>query len=325
MNRNTYIILPLRHTILHKQIRLVDKRYSLKFFLLVAGALFLAVSFWISPNEDIQQLIFLITIIVAGIPHGSLDYYIEKKTLQSGKQSLTLYRFLAGYLLKMVTYGILWIALPTLALIVFIGLTAYHFGEIDWPSHKRSRTDSILYTLYGLQLILFLIIKNIAVASPILEVLVRNQITSDQWILWGTTALPFILGTIVISTVLLIIFHTKIGWTKSILFQFLAQTSILFSILYTLPLYLSFSFYFGLWHSFLSFNLIRKQLSLSNDSTGWLRLAKLALPFTVVAWLGIVALLSLQTNSTWLLLSNLFIIIAILTLPHNLVFTRIRV
>jgi beta-carotene 15,15'-dioxygenase len=297
----------------------------LNYYLLLAGIILLILSFWFLPDEPVQQSIFFISIILSGIPHGSLDYYVEKETLKARKQNITLAGFLAGYLLKMAAYALVWLAAPTLALLIFIGLTAYHFGEIDWPVQKRSRSESTLYTLYGLQLIIFIIVKNITIASPILELLVRHQVTSEQWIFWGTTALPYCMGSITASALVLIIFHRKIGWTKSMLLQFITQTAILCSILYALPLYMSFSFYFGCWHSLLSFNLVRKQLSLSNDSNGWFTLGRLALPFTAIAWLGIILLVGIQLNSTWLALSNLFISIAVLTLPHNLVFTRIRV
>jgi len=302
-----------------------DERFSLKSYLLLAGLCFLAIPYLFPLSESIQQIIFLASIIVSGIPHGSLDYHVEKHTLQNSRIDLTLKGFLIGYLFKMAAYALSWFVLPSAALLVFIGLTAYHFGEIDWPAHKRSRTDAFLYSLYGLQLISFIIIKNIETAAPILELLVRDALAAELWIAWGTTVLPYLMGSIVLSFILLILGHQQLGWKGEMLVQFLVQSIFLFAIIYFLPLYLSFAFYFGVWHSFLSFNLVRKQLSLSNDSRGWFKLAKLALPFTALAWLGILVLVFIQLSSAWLLFSNLLIIIAVLTLPHNLVFTRIRV
>jgi Brp/Blh family beta-carotene 15,15'-monooxygenase len=118
-----------------------------------------------------------------------------------------------------------------------------------------------------------------------------------------------------------------LGLSIAILIQFCLQTIVLMMIIFALPLYLGFGFYFGAWHSLLSFNLIRKQMNLTNTISGWLLLIKKALPFTIVAWLGIIALLIFQTHmqTEWLAISNLFMGIAILTLPHLQVFTKIKV
>jgi Brp/Blh family beta-carotene 15,15'-monooxygenase len=130
----------------------------------------------------------------------------------------------------------------------------------------------------------------------------------------------------VINAILLIAFYKILKWDKKDLLFFLAQSLMLCLIVYQLPLYLSFGFYFGFWHSGLSFNLIRKQMNLADTIEGWFNLIKRAIPFTLIAWLGIfiLILLSSQIYTQLLILTNLFIGISILSLPHLQVFTKIK-
>lgn len=295
-------------------------------YLLLFGAILAIATVAIPIHPNSQLVFFIVIILLTGVPHGSLDFFIEKQTQKEASQKLLLPKFLVKYLLNMLLYGIVWWLMPTLALVLFIGLTAYHFGEIDWPVRMQTQLDAVLYTLYGLQLIIFIITSHVAAAAPILQQIVQQTISTDTWVQWGDTG--FIYSSVGLTTQLLLlaVFYKKLGWTASVLQQFVIQSVILIAIIYVLPLYLSFGFYFGIWHSLLSFQLIRKQMQLSNSATGWATLIKKALPFTIIAWLGIAALIVLQTQNPtqWLAISNLFVGIAILTLPHLQVFTKIK-
>ncbi len=227
----------------------------------------------------------------------------------------------------MVCYGIAWWLFPTLSLIAFILMAAYHFGEIDWPLRRDTKIDAALYTLYGFLLIAFILTSHISSAAPILETIVQNKVSTAFWLKWGTVLFPYSCLLLGLHILILFYIHSRLGWEKKVLFQFLAQSILLIVIIYWLPLYLSFGFYFGLWHSFISFNLIRKQMKLANDYAGWIYLVKKAIPFTAIALLGIFFLMfvSQVSDTEWWVLSNLFIGIAILTLPHLQVFTKIKV
>lgn len=226
----------------------------------------------------------------------------------------------------MLVYGIIWWLLPVVALIAFLVMAAFHFGEIDWPRRRDTKLDAVLYTVYGFLMIAFILTSHIRSAAPILETIVQQQIRATFWLTWGSLLFPYcalLLGLLVVSLLML---HRRLGWEKKVAYQFALQTLVLVSIIYWLPLYLSFGFYFGLWHSLISFNLIRKQMNLSNDRTGWSFMMRKAIPFTAIAWLGIFVLLVLTRTfqTEWLVLSNIFVGIAILTLPHLQVFTKIK-
>ena len=295
-------------------------------YILLLGVMLALITMIVPLNQSSQLVFFIVIILLTGVPHGSLDFFVEKQIQKQASQKIVLAKFLIRYLLNMLLYGIVWWVLPTVALVLFIALTAYHFGEIDWPLRKHPKLDAILYTLYGFQLIVFIITSHIAMAAPILQQIVQQQIPTTVWIQWGNIGYISCGVGLAIQLLLLAAFYKKIGWTIQVLQHFILQSIVLIGIIYILPLYLSFGFYFGIWHSLLSFQLIHNQMQLPNNAAGWATLIKKALPFTIIAWVGISALIVLQTQTPtqWLVISNLFVGIAILTLPHLQVFTKIK-
>lgn len=299
----------------------------IKQYLLLSGLLLALLTAFVTIHPTIQLILFGITIVLTGVPHGSLDYFVEKQILAQASKQISMATFLAKYFLNMLLYAVVWYVFPTVALLLFIGLTAYHFGEIDWPTRHQFKLEKLCYSLYGLLFIIFIITSHINFAAPILFEVVQQRISISTWLYWGDQLFFYSLFGLVAQLLILLIFNDKLGWSIAILIQFCIQTIFLMMIIYALPLYLGFGFYFGAWHSLLSFNLIRKQMSLANNISGWLILIKKALPFTIVAWLGIIALIVFQTHTQteWLAISNLFIGIAVLTLPHLQVFTKINI
>jgi beta-carotene 15,15'-dioxygenase len=81
-------------------------------------------------------------LLVVGVPHGALDIEL----LRNGKHNLgdlALVFCVLGYVgLVLVTLGIWWI-FPGLALIVFLALSAYHFGG-DWTGLERTSERTLV-------------------------------------------------------------------------------------------------------------------------------------------------------------------------------------
>ncbi len=302
------------------------KLETVRKYLLISGLLLTLIS-KVAIIGTNAQLYFLITMIVlTGVPHGSLDFFIQRQSLINSNQKISIYVFLTKYLFSMLIYGMVWWLFPTLALMVFIAMAAYHFGEIDWPLRNNTKLDSLLYTGYGFLLIAFMLTSHIDSAAPILEIIVQKKFTIAFWIKWGSFLFPYCCVLLGLTIFLLLYLRTSLGWERTALHQFFLQSVLLVFMIFELPLYLSFGFYFGLWHSLISFNLIRRQMKLTNDWPGWISIVKKAIPFTAMAWLGILLLIIISGmfQTEWLVLSNIFIGIAILTLPHVQVFTKIK-
>jgi beta-carotene 15,15'-dioxygenase len=304
----------------------VLKLEKIRKYLLITGLLMTLLAKAVVIGEEAQLYFLIFSIILTGVPHGSLDFFIQRQSLVNSNKKISIRLFLAKYLFSMLCYGLVWWLFPSLALMVFIAMAAYHFGEIDWPLHGNTTLDSVLYTVYGFLLIAFILTSHISSAAPILEIIVHKKFSLDFWLKWGTLLFPYCCVLLSLSMVILLYLRSYLGWDKAVLHQFLLQSILLVFIIYELPLYLSFGFYFGLWHSLISFNLIRRQMKLTNDWPGWISIAKKAIPFTTLAWLGILFLIvaSGMFQTEWLVLSNIFVAIAILTLPHLQVFTKIK-
>lgn len=302
------------------------KLEKIKKILLITGLILTIIAKSVAIDEQVQFYFLIVSILLTGVPHGSLDFFIQKQSLINNNQTISVYGFLSKYLLSMLVYGLVWWLFPTLALIVFIVMAAYHFGEIDWPTRNKIQLDAVWYTIYGLLLIAFILTSHIASAAPILEIIVQKKFSVDFWLSWGTLLFPYVCTLLGLHVLLLITLRKYLGWENEVFYPFIFQSVLLLIIVHELPLYLGFGFYFGLWHSIISFNLIRKQMKLTNDWPGWFSMAKKAIPFTSLAWLGILVLIVISGmfQTEWLVLSNIFIGIAILTLPHLQVFTKIK-
>ena len=82
----------------------------------------------LSPASNTQISFLVIILILFGVPHGALDLYIDQHLQKTDtKQNI----FLLKYLANIVLYAAIWYFFPVLALIIFIAITAFHFGEID--------------------------------------------------------------------------------------------------------------------------------------------------------------------------------------------------
>jgi Brp/Blh family beta-carotene 15,15'-monooxygenase len=293
--------------------------------LLIAGMLLVVVAKVISIPEQIQMVAFFAVLAITGVPHGSLDFFIEKKVVKSSNKLIFKLNFIFKYLINMLAYGILWYFFPSFAFILFIGLTAYHFGEIDWQIHQKKYLDRWLYSFFGLLLIVFIIASHIEYAAPVLAVLLPNFFNQALWLKIGNSiALPSACALLVYLS-FLVFSLPKVGYNQKKVYSFAFQSVMLIVVIYLLPFYLSFAFYFGCWHSLISFNLIRNQLEIGNTYEGWLELIKKAVPYTVLAWTGIVLFIIFTSrfHDKDLIISNIFIGISILTLPHLQVFTKI--
>jgi Brp/Blh family beta-carotene 15,15'-monooxygenase len=301
---------------------------KLKRYLIALGLLLtLANSSVVIPIQ--AQLYFLYTtIFVTGIPHGALDYFVASQThLQVGNK-LTLSKFLSRYLINIVIYSIIWIISPYVGFAIFMLLTAFHFGEVDWPVRQNTKLDALLYTLFGFLILIFIVSRHADTALPVVVQILKLSINNAYVLKQATIVFYITVILLLLSLALISSFFKSIGWSKQITVEFILQTIALLLIIYFSPLYLAFGFYFGIWHSVLSFNLIRKHLSLPNTKLGWLQMARQALPYAVAAWLGI-AILVIASNwyQNTVITSNLgivFIAISILTLPHLQVFTKLK-
>ena len=297
----------------------IKLRVSLLLFALVI--FFIDTVFQFSINTQISFLIFIL--ILFGVPHGALDLYIDQHLRPSeiGQKI-----FLLKYIGNIVAYALVWYFFPIAALVIFILITAFHFGEIDWMGKASLSIHKVVYTLSGFFWILFMLTKNIDFALEVFLTMGKSGIKKNEIIALAQTLYPISIIAILLLHFFLL-FYRKIFFENNNLYiYFFIQTIVLFCFIMLMPLWLSFAFYFGIWHSILSFDKIRINFKIPNTLSGWGGLLFKAAPFSLMAWFGFayITFLTLNSKDASGVFTLLFISLSVLALPHLQVFTKLK-
>lgn len=270
---------------------------------------------WLSVSLlGIFELYFAIFLIFSfGILHGSNDIKLIK-SVYADKQSAFL-RILFTYL-AIISFGTaLFFMLPSLALILFILFSAYHFGEqhFHFLQLKNSFVSFLMYSGYGLLVINLLLYLKAGTVIPIIYEMTNVTITIDflRIVLLISTITTFI-------TTALIYLKQKFNVIVELFYL------LLFSIVFfTTSLLWAFALYFILWHSIPSLadqiQYLYKEISkktiieyLSSSFIYWL-----------ISVVGFVILAQFFKDNYTIMLSFFFSFLAAITFPHVLVMHKI--
>ena len=297
---------------------------KLRFILLLFGLLLAALSNYFTVADTDQFKLLISTMILFGVPHGALDLYIEGKNIHSTEQKDR--KILLKYLLNIAAYALLWYISPLTSLCFFIIITAFHFGEIDWIGKSATWVQKGAYFILGLCWILYFLSVNVLSALKIFVYLGSSNVSEQQWIDLAADLSPYVLGMMILLHVLFIIKSTYFYFQSSHAFIAVFQFLVLLFICHSSSLWIGFGFYFGLWHSLLSFDKIRVSFNMPDTTSSWTHLLKQALPFSLMAWIGMLFVMFMfySSQNATSLVSLLFITLSVLTLPHLQVFTKLK-
>ena len=292
------------------------------YLILFAFFLFLIDSIFVLTNST--QISFLILVLILfGVPHGALDLYIDQHLHKSDSNQKI---FLLKYIGNIIAYALVWYFFPIAALVIFILITAYHFGEIDWMGKTENIIHKIAYSVIGLLWILLLLSKNVNFALEVFMRMERSAFNEKQWIHLANKIYPItLIGLFAVYAILF--FFKGLFFSKNKYYYYLITqqlTLIVFALF--MPLWLCFAFYFGFWHSLLSFDKIRITFNMPNNFIGWKDLLIKAAPFSIMAWFGFVyiTLSTLNSKDASGIFTLLFISLSVLALPHLQIFTKIK-
>jgi Brp/Blh family beta-carotene 15,15'-monooxygenase len=216
-----------------------------------------------------------------------------------------------------VLYASLWLISVELSILLFIVISAYHFGEMDLKALaiKTSLSSRILFSFYGL---LFLVnyllfqfpnVESILLGFPDFE---QSQIERLR-LLYGYQEEVMIASLLIFIPILSIyLFQSKLLGLVQL--ETVLQLVVLMLIVFNLPILLGFGFYFNIWHAGLSMIEIKKFLGWQ-DKSYWFIYRKSwltnGLSFLMIGLLFVVFKGNLER-----LLAIFFMSIAILTAPH---------
>lgn len=267
-------------------------------------------------DADFDSVLLIGVLLATGIPHGANDLSLLRQRFPTWSWTGAFVRYLA---LVVVAIGLM-ACFPGLGLVLFLGLSAYHFGQGDLQRYipfPRSRTAGWLYLSWGALLLTALLGLHTSALAQYLPPtkgtadLIRQlaRLPHSPWayltLAAGLLALTVGGGYLRISNGLWRLMMT------GLLFMLFAQTSLLFS----------FSVYFGIWHSAEAIELFSQRLYVNPTTARVRQFYVQALPLTGLAG-GLLAGLAYwggHVSASYPVLFWLLTFLFGLTLPHVLV------
>lgn len=252
-------------------------------------------------------------ILTFGIVHGANDLLLINKTTNTTKSIFTQFFI---YLTLVLLFFIFFYVIPSLALITFVILSSYHFGEQQWTLFEKTNNNiiKILYFSYGLLIFSILFYFNFNEVSFIIK-----DITDQSFDLTFFKKLLIYssLTTLIISIILFK--HLK----NQLLIQIFLLIFFLITVYFT-DLLMSFAIYFVLWHSLPSILEQSKFLFGSSERTHLKIYLKKASLYWILSILGLTVTYYIFKDSQSQLLSIFFSFLAAITFPHTFVISKIK-
>lgn len=287
-------------------------------FLFFAAFLVLLAVFT-GPQEipfSVQVYGSMVFIALVGIPHGAIDHIIFMENNRVGP--VMFYGFYVG---AMGLFVVTWLLFPCVSLVLFILLSAYHFGQSRFSDLERlSHTvNGLLSWSWGCSILFGLFYyKNVELAGllqsapDIAQLQDAFDIRVYAWLLPFSTLLTFIL--------LVWALHRQYVKTE----RFFSEIYFLLLIhlcFYALPLLVGFTLYFITLHAASVLSEEFHFLRIRRPGLSVWQFIVLLMPYTLLSVLG-GGILFFLVHHGWVDTSNLllaFIIVSALTLPHSIV------
>jgi beta-carotene 15,15'-dioxygenase len=271
-------------------------------------------------DPSVQIVFFAIFILFTGIPHGAIDHLVEKETAERQQKPFNLFAFLAKYLLTMFFYAAAWFVLPSLSLLFFLLISAWHFGETDIENAPPTPLWNAARFNFGCFILSFILLFHAVEVTPILERISRNNDAVQAVWQFFVKHKNLILIALAAITGVFSFFANKKNILNFDKMRLVRLTAIV-ALTYFLPLLPAFGLYFGGWHALCSFDnihhyLVSKNADISQDSI--LKTWSKTWGFTLLAMagLGFATWFWLRFYHTWDALPLLFIFLSLITLPH---------
>ena len=266
-------------------------------------------------NSVAQDVVAYVLILTFGVLHGANDLQLLNKA-KAGKGLNT--NMLVYFLVVVGVFAVFMFS-GSLALLTFVAISGYHFGEQHFNKYYKgpSIIGSLLYLCYGLSILFMIFYLKLNNVIAIIEDLTN----------YGLTENFMFMGLLTTLTAFLMLFswsilnkHLSVNWIKELFL--LAVFYVVFSIA---SLSWSFAIYFVFWHSLPS---IKDQLLFlygKADKHSFKKYLKSSWPYWLVSMLGLFGLYFLLKNEVNYLLTILLYVLAAITFPHVVVMSKLEV
>lgn len=237
-------------------------------------------------------------LILLGIPHGAVDHLVAQRLAEQKKENFNLALFIIKYLGIMLAYGVCWHFFPQVSFILFIGISIFHFGDMESTrTHSAIKSTGayilqiVRSSLLGLGILGFILTSHRDEVNAILANLPMG--TSYRL---GSISTYYFLGMMLL------------GFQQEHTSYFINTLLTLIIGMY-IPLIPAFMCYFGACHATYSLRVLSESLKMTFG-----QLYQKLLPLSLVAIILGIGYISLVDSEKWL--AHAFIFLSILTLPH---------
>ena len=262
-----------------------------------------------------QDIFGFLLILSIGIIHGANDLLIIKKYTRKDSLKSQITYFL--YYLGLVFLGFLFFyAFPSIALLSFVLVSIYHFGEQHWESNlvntnlnKVKKIFPIIF--HGLTFFLVIFINNIDAVNDVLTSF--NTIFFDYFVLQTLLVILFSIYMFILLSFELLRRYIIREFLFFLLFYFLTMNS---------TLIYGFSIYFIFFHSILS---IKDQVSYiyEDDKPQYIKKYLInALPYFLLALFFLIGFYLFVDIESINILPIIFTFLAAITFPHVIVIEK---
>jgi len=291
----------------------------MKLALIALGISLTLIFSYITPIPvHLQGYILFSGILLLGIPHGAADQLVSQQTAFNRGLEFSKAQFFRGYMVRLVIFAILFYFFPLTANLLFLLLSAYHFGETDLNDYGYDTVfGKIMAFANGILIISVILLSHLDVLQPVylFAHVDDHQVFSAEWL--KINQIDLVAGIFFTFCTLLIAYHISSGAPHRLCIIYIMQLLAILFIVSHLPLLLAFMFYFVAWHSVLSIHNIIRYL----QKDGLFSAGCVIWHFTkntLIVYAGIIciALLSLLIYKDSNPGGYLFIALALLTAPH---------
>ena len=257
-----------------------------------------------------------VLLLAIGIPHGTLDHLLTFEKQETNKSKFYLF-----YIGSILLYLLAWVFSPSLSIISFVLVSAFHFGETQLHVFfdKKRKLQKIIYMNWGLSIIFTLIFYNIFELSKITVSFEDTQVFIDLYeykviklIFIVSNMLSvlslgymFVKGYLAYQKLLSELFFITIIHLTAFLFPIVICFTLYFIVLHSLP---------SIVHQFSFFKKLKEKFSV-------LDLIKLMAPYSILSLTMSFVVIALSYYNIIPISIPLvsLVIISVITLPHTMV------
>ena len=284
-------------------------------FVVCIYALFLIYQAFVEIPLNNQLLGASFFILLFGIPHGAIDHVLFFR-----KRKMSQLKFYTIYLGLILAFVLLWFWQPVVSFVIFLLLSAFHFGESQLVDIKLSlKWRPLLFFSWGLALLASLVYYNINELADITALFQDTQgfsVVYNEDIFFWFYAITNALTVLALGYLFLSNYISFKRFSSEVFLIGLVHLTF-----YLFPFIIGFTLYFVILHSIMVMNQEYQFFKSERTDFSLMDFMKLLLPYSSLSifFTAVLVLLSYHGIINISVPFLAIIIISVITLPHAIV------